>query len=106
MKNAFLIPTTHQVLVFDGHDRFFRVHSGKGLYYGLAQDSRCIYLSCRNQTIGPDNAAARAEETGSILVLDALSLRPIAELLPEDFALRDVHGIACFDGKLWVTSSY
>ena len=106
MRNAFLVTTTHQVLAFDGGDRFFQVHSGKGLYYGLAQDSRCIYVSCRNQTIGPDDAVARAEETGSILVLDALALLPIAELRPEDFALRDVHGIACFDGKLWVTSSF
>ncbi len=106
MKNAFLVTTTHQVLAFDGHDQFFRVHSGKGLYYGLAQDNRYFYVSCRNQTIRPDNAAARAEETGSVLVLDALSLLPIAEFRPEDFTLRDVHGIACFDDKLWVTSSF
>jgi hypothetical protein len=106
MTPGFLLTTTHHVLAFDGQGRFFRVHSGKGLYYGLAQDGRCIYVSCRNQTTGPYDATARAGETGSILVLDAASLLPIAELRPEEFPLRDVHGIACFDNKLWVTSSF
>jgi hypothetical protein len=106
MTPAFLLTTTHHVLAFDGHNHFFRVHSGKGLYYGLAQDDQHIYVSCRNQTKGPDDAMARAGETGSILVLDAASLLPIAELRPEKFPLRDLHGIACFDSKLWVISSF
>lgn len=93
------------MLAFDGRDHFFRVHSGNGLYYGLAQDNRHVYISCRNQTKGPQDAAVRAQEAGSILVLDAASLLPTGELSPE-FALRDVHGIACFDGKLWVTCSF
>ena len=104
--SGFLLTTTHHVLVFDGQDRFFRVHSGKGLYYGIAQDDRHTYISCRNQTIGPVDAKARAEETGSILILDSASLLPVAEILPEEFPLRDVHGIAHFDNKLWVTSSF
>jgi hypothetical protein len=103
---GFLLTTTHHVLAFDGQDRFFRVHSGNGLYYGIAKDGRHTYIACRNQTKGPVDAAARAEETGSILILDAVSLLPIAEIRPEEFPLRDVHGIAHFDGKLWVTSSF
>jgi hypothetical protein len=103
---SFLLTTTHHILAFDGQDHFFRIHSGKGVYYGLAQDGPHVYVSCRNQTEGPHNHDARASETGSILVLDSTSLLPTAELRPDDFALRDVHGIACFDGRLWVTSSF
>jgi hypothetical protein len=106
MTTAALVTTTHHLLAFDGHDRFFRVHSGKGLYYGLARDRQCIYVSCRNQTTGPIDATARAAEAGSILIFDADSLLFTAELRPEEFPLRDVHGIACFDSKLWVTSSF
>lgn len=103
---GFLLTTTHHLLAFDDQDRFFRVHSGKGLYYGIAQDGPHIYISCRNQTQGPVDTTARAEERGSILILDSASLLPIADLRPNDFPLRDVHGIAHFDGKLWVTSSF
>ena len=102
---AFLITTTHHVLAFDGKDRFFRAHSGKGLYYGLARHGSCIFVSCRNRTDGPDLPSARENETGSILVLDATSLRPIGEVRP-DFPLRDLHGIGYFDGKLWATCSF
>jgi hypothetical protein len=106
LRPAFLITTTHHLLAFDGRRNFFRVHSGKGLYYGLAQDHRHVYVSCRNETGGPWDPALRAAESGSILVLDAGSLGRVGELRPEEFALRDVHGIACFDRKLWVTSSW
>lgn len=82
---GFLISTTHFLLAFDGHDRFFRVHTGKGLYYGLAQDGHQIYISCRNQTQGPVDATARAEEIGSVLILDAVSLLPISEIRPVEF---------------------
>jgi hypothetical protein len=75
MSPAFLLTTTNYLLAFDGHERFFQVHTGTGLYYGLARDGRHIYVSCRNQTIGP-HAAARASESGSIRVFDAASLSP------------------------------
>jgi hypothetical protein len=91
LSAAFLITTTHHLLAFDGRRNFFRVHSGKGLYYGLARDERHIYVSCRNETGGPSDPALRAAEWGSILVLDAVSLSPVGELRPADFALRDVH---------------
>jgi hypothetical protein len=103
---GFLLTTTHHVLAFDGQEGFFKVHSGKGLYYGIARDGQHIYISCRNRTDGPADATARAEERGSILILDAATLLPIFEIRPEDFPLRDVHGIAYFDSKLWVNSSF
>jgi len=103
---GFLLTTTHHVLAFDGQDRFFCVHSGKGLYYGIAQDGQYIYISCRNQTEGPVDATARAEEIGTVLILDAVSLLPVTEIRPDDFRLRDIHGISYFDDKLWVTSSF
>jgi hypothetical protein len=102
----YLLTTTHHLLAFDGEESFFLVHSGKGLYYGLAHNGAYLYVACRNQTTGPDDAEARARERGSILVFDAASLAFVAELSPEDFPLRDVHGIAFFDGRLWVTSSH
>lgn len=39
-------------------------------------------------------------------MLDAASLLPISELRPDEFPLRDVHGIACFNSKLWVSCSF
>jgi hypothetical protein len=41
---------------------------------------------------------------GTVLVLDR-KFRVREELQPP-FPLRDVHGIACFDGRVWVTCSY
>jgi hypothetical protein len=106
MKAAYLVATTHALLAFDSQDRFFEVHSGNGLYYGLAKCGGRIYVSCRNQTEGPKNLVIRDGEKGSVLVLDANSLRQISELCPDEFPLRDVHGMALFDGKLWITSSF
>jgi hypothetical protein len=102
----FLLTTTHHLLALDDQGRFYRIHSGKGVYYGLASDhERHLYVACRNQVKGSNDDAERSRQTGSILVLAVPSFAVIGELQPE-FALRDVHGIACIDGKLWVTCAY
>lgn len=105
MEEAFLITTTNHVLAFDGRKCFYRVHSGKGLYYGIAAHRSRIYIACRNAVEGSHDESVRARENGSILVLDAISLAVIDEL-KADFSLRDVHGMACIDNKLWITCPF
>lgn len=101
----FLVATTEHLLGLDSTARCRLVHSGAGLYYGLAQDDRHVYVACRHETVGHDDASSRAQQTGSILVLDITSLEVVDEIEPP-FPLRDVHGMSCFDGCLWVTCSY
>ncbi|HEX3745592.1 MAG TPA: hypothetical protein VHW09_16735 [Bryobacteraceae bacterium] len=106
MAQRFLVSTTHHLLAIDPEERkLWRVHSGSGLYYGLAKDDKeRLYVGCRNAVLGPQDESVRETEAGSILVLDR-GLRPIDELQPP-FPLRDVHGMDCFDGRLWVTCSF
>jgi hypothetical protein len=83
----------------------YRIHSGNGLYFGLAHDmDGRIYVACRNTTDGPENESVRAAERGSILVFD--SNLKISDELAAPFPLRDLHQILCFDEKLWVTCSF
>jgi hypothetical protein len=102
----FLLTTTHYLLAQDEQDHFFQVHSGRGLYYGIAEHENAIYVACRNNVEGPTDPASRAKEAGSVLVFDAASLLLIDELCPAGFPLRDVHGMAYIDGKLFVTCSH
>ncbi len=77
------------------------------MYFGLAQGSDgLLYAGCRNTTTyGPESDEVRAAEQGTVLVFDPnLSFREV--LLPETFLLRHLHGMACFDGRLWVTTTY
>ncbi|HYO80749.1 MAG TPA: hypothetical protein VES20_05055 [Bryobacteraceae bacterium] len=106
MRSVFLVSTTHHLLAIEPESTTASlVHTGKGLYFGLAADiDGRIYVGCRNAVAGPESAEVRAAERGSILVFD-----PRLELVGEitaPFALRDVHGIACFDDRLWVTCSF
>lgn len=103
----FLITTTHHVLAarLDIVPQFWRIHTGAGLYYGVARDAEgLLYIACRNTTTGPESEAARAAEFGSILVLDR-SFNVVKELRAP-FPLRDVHGIDYFDDRLWVTCAF
>jgi hypothetical protein len=106
MANRFVVSTTHHLLGLDPESKMlWRIHSGAGLYYGLAKDANgSLYVACRNTVWGSDNDQVRASEEGAILVLDQ-NLRVCDKLRPQ-FPLRDVHGIACFDGRIWVTCSY
>ncbi len=90
----------------DEQERFYRIHSGKGLYYGLAKDERYLYVACRGTTVGPADSATRANESGSILIFDIHTLALTGELRPANFLLRDVHGAACINGKLFVACSH
>lgn len=106
MPNRFLVSTTHHLLAVEpASGQMWRIHSGSGLYFGLAEGpGRLLYVACRNTVLGPNDNQVRSAEQGSILVLDS-NFHVCEELRPE-FPLRDVHGIGCFDGRIWVTCSY
>jgi hypothetical protein len=106
MPNRFLVSTTHHLLAIEPQSgKLWRIHSGAGLYFGLAEGpNRLLYIACRNTVLGPNDNQVRSTEQGTILVLDR-NFHVCDELRPE-FPLRDVHGIACFEGRLWVTCSY
>jgi hypothetical protein len=103
---SFLVSTTHYLLAVDPEAGSIKhVHSGKGLYFGLTESpDGFLYAACRNATEGPENESIRAAERGSILVLNR-NLQVVEEF-QSPFPLRDVHGIACFDQRLWVTCSF
>jgi hypothetical protein len=102
----FLVSTTRYLLAVDADTGLVaHVHSGKGLYFGLTESpDGLVYVACRNATEGPENESVRAAERGTILVLNR-DLEIVGEL-HAPFPLRDVHGIACFDNRLWVTCSF
>jgi hypothetical protein len=106
MSRRFLVSTTHHLLAIQPEsETLWRIHSGAGLYFGLAKGADgLVYAACRHTILGPDNDEVRASEQGTILVFDH-DLR-VCEELRAPFPLRDIHGIACFDGRLWVTCSY
>jgi len=106
MANRFLVSTTHHLLAIEPESHMlWRIHSGAGLYFGLAKGpDGVIYAACRNTAFGPEDETVRASERGSVLVLDA-NFRMCDELRPA-FPLRDLHGIAYFDRRLWITCSY
>jgi hypothetical protein len=106
MPDQFLVSTTNYLLAVEPEShKLWRIHSGGGLYYGLARGANgLLYAARRNCVIGPTDPGARSSEEGSILVFDR-DFKQCDELRPK-FALRDVHGIAYLDGRLWVTCSY
>src|SRR4051794_27599089 len=96
----YLVSTTQHLLAIDTEARqVFRVHSGRGLYYGLAFSGDRIYAACRNETRGPENDTVRANEQGCLLAMDADTLEPI-EIVRAPFPLRDMHGLCFHDGRL------
>jgi hypothetical protein len=103
-QSGLLIATTHHLLLLDADGDVRVVHSGAGLYYGLANDGAHIYAACRRNDGLPSDASGRQLERGSVLVLDgALQVVRTAE---PPFALRDLHGSAVCSDRLWVTCSY
>lgn len=103
--SVYLIGTTHHLLVLDEVDRFYRVDSGRGLYYGSARRGDHIYVVCQNEPAAASDESLLVKQAGSILVFEANSLQFLEELRPP-FPLRGAHGIAIFDDCLWVTCSF
>ena len=103
MATRFLVSTTHHLLALDPESHTaWRVYSGSGSYFGLAKgEDGLLYVGCRNQILGDYDEEVRGGQQGTILVLDH-TFR-VVEVLQPPFPLRDLHGIACFDGCIWVT---
>jgi hypothetical protein len=106
VSKRFLVSTTHHLLAIDPEqERIWKVHSGKGLYFGISsgRDHR-IYVACRNTTLGADSESVRSSERGSVISLN--SCFQVCEELTPPFPARDLHGMAWFDDKLWITCAF
>lgn len=78
------------------------LHRGAGLYYGIARIGSLRAVAARRRLVS--SHVPRIDERGCILLLDEqLRLR---EIIEAPFPLRDVHEIAWFDERLWVTCSF
>lgn len=101
---TFLVSTSQQILLIDTEqETVYHVHSGKGLYYGLALRRGRVIAACRNRQPSSDDSQ-RPEERGSLLFFDE-RLRVEKEVQPP-FPLRDIHGIASIDDRIWVTCAF
>jgi len=100
----FLVSTSQHILLIDtNHEAVYHVHSGKGLYYGLASHRGRLIAACRNRQPSPDDSE-REGERGSLLVFDE-QLRFEKEVQPP-FPLRDLHGMASIDNRIWATCAF
>lgn len=79
-----------------------RLHSGKGLYYGITNSDENIFVASRNRMVS--SSVPIEKEEGEILIFD-FDFNLIDSIKPP-FSLRDMHEIAWHDGRLWVTCSY
>jgi len=80
------------------------VHSGKGLYYGIAYSHNAIFIAARNSNDCFDYLGRQHNENGEILVFD-FTMKQVGSLRAP-FPLRDMHQILYSDGKLWITCSF
>ncbi|HEX6794481.1 MAG TPA: hypothetical protein VF304_11575 [Casimicrobiaceae bacterium] len=98
-----LATTSQSLLLVDCSTGESRVlHRGAGLYYGIARISSGFAVAARRRLVS--SQTPREEERACILHIDRdLRLR---EVLEAPFPLRDVHQIAWFDERLWVTCSF
>ena len=78
------------------------VHSGEGLYYGLAKSREHVFVAARRRMVSSDRPAS--SEEGVIHVFDH-ALNHLRTVVPP-FPLRDLHGIDHADGELWMTCSF
>ncbi|HLX29227.1 MAG TPA: hypothetical protein VKV24_12160 [Casimicrobiaceae bacterium] len=78
------------------------LHRGAGLYYGIAQIGSMYAVAARRRLVSSD--VPRDDERGCILIFDRAFGSP--QIVEAPFALRDIHQIAWFDDRLWVTCSF
>lgn len=98
-----LATTSQSLLLVDCITGAARVlHRGAGLYYGIAQIGSMYAVAARRRLVSSD--VPRDDERGCILVFDRAFGSP--RVVEAPFALRDVHQIAWFDDRLWVTCSF
>lgn len=99
-----LVTTSKSFLAIDTETSEEKIiHTGKGLYFGIALADDFIFVGARNSEDCFDYLGKQSAEKGEILVFDyQLQLQKIIQA---PFALRDIHQILWFDNKLWVTCS-
>jgi len=98
-----LVTTSHSVLKLDTDGgEIHHVHSGEGLYYGLTHNNQNYYVAARGRMVSSD--IPQEDERGEILIFDSDII--LKSRLQAPFPLRDMHQIAWFSGKLWITCSY
>jgi len=104
IEMAFLVSTSHHILLLDpSRETAYRVHSGKGLYYGLCMHRGRVIAGCRHRLPSRDEGE-RMEERGSLLLFD--ERLAVEEEVQPPFPLRDLHGMASFYDMVWVTCSF
>jgi hypothetical protein len=97
----YLATTSHALLSIDSTTGAIEtVHSGSGLYYGIASDGRNFYVAARRRLVSD----ARSEERGHILVFDH-ELK-LVDTWDAPFPLRDMHQILWWCDRLWITCSF
>lgn len=101
-----LVTTSKSILHVDSRTgEISEVHTGAGLYYGIATDDNAkrIYIMARNNA-DPFNYLSkeeRSKEQSKVLVMNRL-LQVVDEILPPH-AVTDFHQATFHKGKLWIT---
>ncbi len=103
MKNVsdkLLVTTSRSLLCVDTRTKqITKLHTGKGLYFGITSDENYIYVGARNRLVS--SRKNPEDEKGLILKFDH-NLQLLDELQPS-FQLKDIHQIRVIDSKLYVT---
>ena len=98
-----LVTTSQSVLLVDAATGAAApLHRGAGLYYGIARVAGGFAVAARRRTVS--SVVPQADEAGCILAFDPAF--DLARIIEPPFALRDMHQIASFDERLWITCSY
>ncbi len=98
-----LVTTSQSILQVDcvtGHAMV--LHQGSGLYYGITRIGSMYAVAARRRLVS--SPIPRMDERGCILLFDK-HFRPHSTI-EAPFPLRDIHQIAWFDDRLWVTCSF
>lgn len=90
MRAEFIFGTMDRLLLWDGQT-FRIVHEGHGLYYGITWDEKQVYVASRGWEGGE-----------SILIFDK-GLNFVGRV--PTGRLADIHQIAWFDGRLYITNT-
>lgn len=98
-----LATTSHSVFALDCNTGDARVvHRGAGLYFGIARVGTRYAVAARRRLVS--SAVPREAEHGCLLLVDARFAS--CETIEAPFPLRDLHQIAWFDDRLFVTCSF
>ena len=98
-----LATTSQSLLLVDCITGGARVlHRGAGLYYGIARIGPMYAVAARRRLVSSE--VPRDDERGCILIFDRAF--GSSQVVEAPFALRDMHQIAWFDDRLWVTCSF